>query len=63
MHAVGEEMCYQLSRMGAKLILSARNEQKLEEVKNSLAHPEDARYMYMYTVSPPTVKSRDCVLL
>ena len=38
-------MCYQLSRMGAKVILSARNEQKLEEVKNSLAHPEDARYI------------------
>ena len=29
--------------MGAKVILSARNEQKLEEVKSGLAHPEDAR--------------------
>lgn len=40
---VGEEMCYQLSKMGSKLILSSRNEEKLEEVKSKLAHPEDAR--------------------
>ena len=40
---VGEEICYQLSEMGAKLILSARNEEKLKEVKSKLAHPEDAR--------------------
>lgn len=39
---IGEEMCYQLSRMGAKLILSARNEEKLEEVKNRLLNPKDA---------------------
>ena len=43
MYVVGEEMCYQLSKMGAKLILSARNEQKLEQVKSSLANPGDAR--------------------
>ena len=42
-HVVGEEMCYQLSRMGAKLILTARNVRKLEEVKSSLANPEDAQ--------------------
>lgn len=42
-YVVGEEMCYQLSRMGAKLILSARNEEKLEEVKRNLTHPEEAR--------------------
>ena len=36
-------MCYQLSKMGAKLILTARNVQKLEQVKNSLANPNGAR--------------------
>ena len=42
-YVVGEEMCYQLSKMGAKLILSARNEQKLKQVKSSLANPGDAK--------------------
>ena len=41
--AVGEELCYQLSKMGAKLILSARNEERLEEVKSKLQNPKDAR--------------------
>jgi short-subunit dehydrogenase len=35
---VGEEMCYQLSKMGAKLILTARNEQKLEQVRSKLVN-------------------------
>ncbi len=30
--------------MGAKLILSARNEEKLKEVRDGLANPKDARY-------------------
>ena len=36
-------MCLQLSKMNAKVILSARNEKKMQEVKEQLAHPEDAR--------------------
>ena len=47
--SVGEEMCKRLSKMGAKLILSARNEEKLEEVREGLANPEDARYIYYTT--------------
>jgi short-subunit dehydrogenase len=38
-------MCYQLSKMGAKVILTARNEQKMEEVRSKLANPDDARYV------------------
>ena len=41
--AVGEEMCYQLSKLGAKVILSSRSEDKLERVQSSLANPENAR--------------------
>lgn len=33
---IGEEMCYQFSRLGAKLIISARNESRLHEVNNHL---------------------------
>ena len=36
-------MCYQLSKLGAKLIMSSRNEDKLEKVKRSLAVPENGR--------------------
>ena len=39
---VGEEMCYQLSKLGAKVILSSRNEKKLDEVKSKLANPDNA---------------------
>ena len=40
---IGEELCKQLSRLGAKVILSARSEYKLRLVLNSLAHPENSR--------------------
>ena len=40
---IGEELCKQLSRLGAKVILSARSEDKLRSVLNSLAHPENSR--------------------
>ena len=33
---IGEELAKQLAAKGAKLVLSARNEQALEQVKNSL---------------------------
>ena len=37
---IGESLAAQLSAEGTKLILSARNEQKLEAVRSKLAHPE-----------------------
>ena len=41
--------------MGAKLILSARNKEKMEEVMSKLSNPADARYQgcptYMYPSS------------
>ena len=40
MCAVGEEMCYQLSRLGARVILTARNEEKL---KSRLSNPDNGR--------------------
>ncbi|XP_064397214.1 dehydrogenase/reductase SDR family member 7-like isoform X2 [Halichondria panicea] len=42
---IGEEMCYQLSKLGAKLILTARTQHKLEEVRNNLYNPENARVL------------------
>ena len=41
--------------MGAKLILSARNEEKLKEMRDGLANPEDARYNDMI-INVPTSK-------
>ena len=40
---VGKELSYLLSEMGAKVILSARSEDKLATIKDSLAAPENAR--------------------
>lgn len=37
---IGEELAYQLSRRGAKLILSARRESELERVKSACASPD-----------------------
>ena len=40
---IGEELCQQLSRLGAKVVLSARSVDKLVSVKDSLAHPENSQ--------------------
>ena len=40
---VGEELCYQLSKLGAKLIMTARSEQKLNAIRNSLTAPDNAK--------------------
>jgi short-subunit dehydrogenase len=37
---IGAELCRQLAENGAKVILSARNEEKLNEVKNSLTNSQ-----------------------
>ncbi|XP_064401444.1 dehydrogenase/reductase SDR family member 7-like isoform X2 [Halichondria panicea] len=42
---IGEELCYQLSRLGARLILSARSEDKLEVVRKGLAKPNQAKIL------------------
>lgn len=39
---IGEETAIQLGKLGAKLVLSARNEALLNRVKNKLAFPENA---------------------
>lgn len=38
---IGKETAIQLSQLGAKLALSARNEDKLNAVRSGLAHPND----------------------
>ena len=38
-------MCYQLSRLGARVILTARNEEKLKEVKSRLSNPDNCRFV------------------
>ena len=42
---IGEELCRQLSHLQAKVILSARSEDKLQSVLQSLAHPERGRVL------------------
>ncbi len=44
-YVVGEELCYQLSRLGARLILTARSEDKLKVVMKGLAKPNQAKYV------------------
>ena len=41
---VGEALCYQLSIDEALLIMTARSEQKMEEIRQSLKYPDNARY-------------------
>lgn len=42
---IGEELCKQLSPLGAKIILSARSKDKLEVIAKGLAHPENSRVL------------------
>jgi len=37
---IGKETAIQLAKAGAKVVLSARNEKAIEELKNQLLHPE-----------------------
>jgi len=39
---IGAEIAFQLNRLGVNVVLSARNQAKLEEVKNKLSQPENA---------------------
>jgi short-subunit dehydrogenase len=42
---IGEALAHEISRQGAKLILSSRRIAELERVKNSCAHPEDVHIL------------------
>lgn len=42
---IGEALAINYSKKGYKLILSARNQQKLEEVKSKCAYPENVRIL------------------
>jgi NADP-dependent 3-hydroxy acid dehydrogenase YdfG len=42
-YTVGEELCYQLSNAGAKLIMTARNENRLNTIWRSLSVPDNAK--------------------
>ncbi|XP_064384674.1 dehydrogenase/reductase SDR family member 7-like [Halichondria panicea] len=42
---IGEELCYQLSRLGARIILSARSEDKLKVVREGLEKPNQAKIL------------------
>ena len=37
---IGEQLCYDLSKLGARLILSARREDELERVRSACQSPE-----------------------
>jgi dehydrogenase/reductase SDR family protein 7 len=47
---IGEGLCMALSKLGAKVILSARSKDKLMSVSRSLAHPDDSQ-VYVLDVS------------
>ena len=40
---VGEELCRQLSVLGAKVVMFARSKEKMVAIKESLKSPGDAR--------------------
>ncbi|CAI8018455.1 Dehydrogenase/reductase SDR family member 7, partial [Geodia barretti] len=42
---IGEALCRELSKHGALLIMSARSDQTMETIKQSLAHPENAKIL------------------
>ena len=44
---IGEELCKQLSRYGAKVILSARSEGKLKNIAQSLTDPENSKVLVL----------------
>lgn len=54
---IGEELCHQLSKNGAKLILSARSKDKLTSVLESLAHPENSRVFLLDMTDRDSVRN------
>ena len=43
---VGEALCYELSKHGARLVMSARSKQKMEAIRENLPHPENAKCVF-----------------
>ena len=48
---VGEALSYELSKFDAKLILSARSEDKLVALRDKLKTPENVRYVYSHATT------------
>lgn len=51
---IGKEAAMQLSKMGAKLILSSRKEKVLNDLKGSLSHPESTLVLPLDLTQPET---------
>ena len=41
--AVGEALCFELSKHGALLIMSARSEKKMESIRQALENPGNTK--------------------
>ncbi len=54
---IGEELCMQLSKYGAKVILSARSEGKLMKVANSLSNKDNGKVLVLDLADPESVAS------
>lgn len=53
---IGEQLCYDLSRLGARIILSARREDELERVKSACTNPQQ------HIVLPLDMLNEDAIL-
>jgi len=54
---IGAEIAFQLNRLGVKVVLSARKQEKLEEVKNKLTYPEAAMILTLDLASGSTFEA------
>jgi len=54
---IGEALAYELSRLGARLILSSRNTKELYRVQNACASPDKIRVVQMDFSQPDKVIS------
>ena len=52
---IGEALAYELARRGARLILSARREEKLRAVQAACAHPERHRIVPLDLAEPDSI--------
>ena len=48
--SVGEALCYQLSRHGALLIMTDKTKRKMEEIRQSLQYPDNAKYVFTISI-------------
>jgi short-subunit dehydrogenase len=52
---IGEALAYGLARRGARLVLSARNAERLEDVRRACSHPEQHQVVPLDLSRPETV--------